>query len=150
MIHNVRYDPIGRLDKDSEGLLIYTNDFRIIEAMLNPENEFEREYIVTVKETATPRVKTILERGIITQEGEYSPVKRVNLEEENRHIINIVLIEGKKHEIRRMLNALSLTITSLRRIRFTFLKLGNTKSGELKSFTKEQETQLLKLLNLEA
>jgi 23S rRNA pseudouridine2604 synthase len=150
MLNAVRYDPIGRLDKESDGLLIYTNDFRIIEAMLSPTNQLEREYVIYVKETATPRVKTILERGVETQEGTYAPVKRVTLDEDNRHVINIVLTEGKKHEIRRMLNALLLTVTSLKRIRFEFLKLGNIKAGEMREFTAEQKTKLLDLLNLEA
>lgn len=142
-----KYNPVGRLDKESEGLLIYTNDFSIIEKLLNPKNNFEREYIVETKEKMTPRVKTILERGINTQEGKYAPAKKVILEEENKYIVRIILTEGKKHEIRRMLNALNLTIKSLKRIRFDFLKLSNMKIGEFKELTNLQKEKLFEILN---
>ena len=148
IINKIRYDSIGRLDKESEGLLLYSNDYRIVEELLNPENKFEREYIVIVRENATPRVKTILERGIYTKEANYSPAKVVNLDEENRHLINIILTEGKKHEIRRMLNALNLTIKSLRRVRFVFLTLGKMKSGETRELKKDEIEKLLKILNI--
>jgi 23S rRNA pseudouridine2604 synthase len=142
---NVRYEPIGRLDKESEGLLIYSNDYKIVEKLLNPKNKIEREYLVRTREKATPRVKTILERGINTLEAKYAPAKKVVLDEENKNTINIVLLEGKKHEIRRMLNALNLTITSLKRIRFAFLKLQNLKPGELREMKKEEIYKLTSL-----
>ena len=103
--------------------MIYSNDYRIVEELLNPKNEFEREYHVSVRENTSPRVKIILERGISTREAEYAPAKKVTIDNENKNSIKIILTEGKKHEIRRMLNALNLTILSLKRVRFLFLKL---------------------------
>ena len=144
ILDEVRYESLGRLDKESEGLLIYSNDFTLVEKLLNPENQIEREYLVLVKEKTSPRVKEILERGIKTQEGHYAPAKKVELDEENKNLINIVLTEGKKHEIRRMLNALNFTITSLKRIRFAFLNLGKLKAGEFKELNKEEIKKLLK------
>ena len=85
IINKIRYEPIGRLDKDSEGLLIYSNDYTIVEKLLNPKNKFEREYLVTVREKTTPRVKTLLEKGIQTREGKYSPAKKVEISEENKN-----------------------------------------------------------------
>lgn len=146
LIDGKRYDPVGRLDKESEGLLIYSNDFRIVEKLLNPKNKFEREYVVTVREKTTPRVKTLLEKGITTSEGKYSPAKKVELDEENKNVINITLTEGKKHEIRRMLNALNLTINTLRRVRFLFLTIGRLKSGAIREFTEQEKEKLLKIL----
>lgn len=148
IIDKVRYEPIGRLDKESEGLLIYSNDYRIVEKLLNPENKFEREYNVLVRENATPRVKTLLEKGITTREAVYSPAKKVNLDEENRHLINIILTEGKKHEIRRMLNALNLTILSLKRVRFLFLNIKGMRPSEMREFKKEEKEKLLNILNI--
>ncbi|MEI6352875.1 MAG: pseudouridine synthase [Candidatus Nomurabacteria bacterium] len=144
----IRLDPVGRLDKESEGLLIYSNDFRIIDKLLNPKNEFEREYLVTVRENATPRVKTLLEKGITTREEIYAPAKKVEINEDNKNVIKITLTEGKKHEIRRMLNALNLTISSLKRVRFLFLKLGSQKSGTMKELTKDEVEKLLKTLDI--
>ena len=148
LIDKIRYEPIGRLDKESEGLLIYSNDYRIVEKLLNPKNKLEREYFVHVREKATPRVKTILEKGIQTRENSYSPAKKVTLDEENRNVIKIVLIEGKKHEIRRMLNALNLTILSLKRVRFSFLKLEKLKPGEFRELKGEELKKFLKSLNI--
>jgi len=148
IIDNVRFDPIGRLDKESEGLLIYSNDYRIIDKLLNPKNEFEREYVVNIREKTTPRIKTILERGITTREADYSPAKKVIIDEENKYIIKITLTEGKKHEIRRMLNALNLTIISLKRVRFLFLKLERMRSGEMKELKPTEIEKLLTLLKV--
>lgn len=148
VMNKIRYEPIGRLDKESEGLLIYSNDYRIVEKLLNPKNKLEREYFVHVREKATPRVKTILEKGIQTRENSYSPAKKVTLDEENRNVIKIVLIEGKKHEIRRMLNALNLTILSLKRVRFSFLKLEKLKPGEFRELKGEELKKFLESLNI--
>ena len=147
-LNGTRYDPVGRLDKESEGLLIYSNDFRIVDELLNPKNEFEREYIVTVREKTTPRVKTLLEKGINTREAVYAPAKKVTLDVENKNLIRIVLTEGKKHEIRRMLNALNFTINTLKRVRFLFLKLDNLKSGQMRELKDIEVEKLLKTLKI--
>ena len=57
-------EPVGRLDKDSEGLIFYTDDFRVVDALLNPKHAREKEYDVVVREKATPRVVTLLKQGI--------------------------------------------------------------------------------------
>lgn len=118
--------PVGRLDKNSDGLLIYTNDHKLFEDLLNPANKIQKEYKVTTRERPTPRVKEILERGIKTQEGTYAPALEVRIAEES-NTIHIVLTEGKKHEIRRMLNALNLTINTLTRIRINKLTINKYK-----------------------
>lgn len=148
MIDNLRCDPIGRLDKESEGLLIYSNDFRIVEVLLNPKNEFEREYVVTVREKTTPRVKALLEKGLSTREAIYAPAKKVTLDAENKNLIKIVLTEGKKHEIRRMLNALNFTISTLKRVRFLFLKLDDLKPGQMRELKENEVEKLLKVLKI--
>ncbi len=128
--------PVGRLDKDTEGLLVYTNDPTITDHLLNPDKEIEKEYKVIIREKATPRVERILLAGIYTQEAEYKPVKRISISED-RKTISLVIVEGKKHEIRRMMNALNLTIVSLKRLRINKLKLGNMKPGSAELITKE-------------
>lgn len=148
MIDNLRYDPVGRLDKESEGLLIYSNDFRIVEELLNPKNELEREYVVTVREKTSPRVKVLLEKGISTREAVYAPAKKVTLDPENKNLIKIILTEGKKHEIRRMLNALNFTISSLKRVRFLFLKLDNLNPGQMRELKENEVEKLLKALKI--
>lgn len=136
--------PVGRLDKESEGLLLYTNDYTLVDALLNPKYANEKEYMVTVREKMTPRVKRLLEGGIVTQEGSYGAAKKVTIYDD-AHTLAIILTEGKKHEIRRMLNALNLTIVSLRRVRFLFLRLSNLKQGDIRMLDEEE---ILKLKGL--
>lgn len=135
--------PVGRLDKESEGLLLYTNDHRLVEYLLSPESKIEKEYNVKVREIPTPRVERILLSGITTQEEDYAPVKSVKIYPENKEI-KIVLTEGKKHEIRRMLNALNLTIESLKRVRIDHIKLGYLKPSQAKSVEEKILSKLLK------
>lgn len=138
--------PLGRLDKESEGLLLYTDDYRMTDALLNPEHGHEREYSVTVREQMTPRVERLLMSGITTQEATYKKAVRVVISP-NMHTLHITLSEGKKHEIRRMLNALNLTIISLKRIRILFLTLGKLKPSETRTLTEKEETHLLTILS---
>lgn len=135
-------EPLGRLDKESEGLLLYSNDYRVVDALLNPKYGREKEYEVVIREKATPRVVTLLKKGIRTQEAEYSPVKSVAIYNEG-YSLRIVLTEGKKHEIRRMLNALNLTVVSLKRVRIMSFVLRGMKSGAVHILTPKQVEVLL-------
>ncbi len=139
--------PIGRLDKESEGLLLYSNDYRVVDALLNPKYGREKEYEVTIREKATPRVVTILKKGITTQEATYSPVKTISIYNEG-YSLRIVLTEGKKHEIRRMLNALNLTISSLKRVRIMSFVLRGIKSKSHHMLSKQQVATLFKDLSI--
>ncbi len=136
-------EPLGRLDKESEGLLLYTNDYRVVDALLNPKHGREKEYEVIVREKATPRVVTLLKKGIYTQEMTYAPVKSVSIYGEG-HSLRIILTEGKKHEIRRMLNALNLTVMSLKRVRIMSFVIHGLKSGKVHIMTPKQIDTLLK------
>ena len=135
-------EPLGRLDKESEGLLLYSNDYRVVDALLNPKHGREKEYEVTVREKATPRVVTLLKKGIRTQEAQYAPVKSVAIYGEG-YSLRIILTEGKKHEIRRMLNALNLTVMSLKRVRIMSFVLHGLKKKELHKLTTKQIDVLL-------
>lgn len=135
--------PLGRLDKESEGLLLYSNDYRIVDALLNPKNSREKEYEVTVREKATPRVVTLLKKGISTQETTYAPVKAVTIYNEG-YSLRIILTEGKKHEIRRMLNALNLTVVSLKRVRIMSFVIHGLKAKAVHILSDKQVATLLK------
>ena len=139
--------PVGRLDKESDGLLIYTNDHRVVDALLNPKNKIEKEYRVSVREKATPRVERILLDGIKTQEDVYAPVKKVFIHDDGL-TVDVTLTEGKKHEIRRMMNALNLTINSLTRTRITFLSNKYMRQGQAKELTDIELEKLFKILKL--
>ncbi len=136
-------EPLGRLDKESEGLLLYSNDYRVVDALLNPKFAREKEYDVTIREKATPRVVTLLKKGIRTQEAQYAPVKAVTIYNEG-YSLKIILTEGKKHEIRRMLNALNLTVSSLKRVRIMSFVIHGLKAKAVHILTQKQVDTLLK------
>lgn len=135
-------EPLGRLDKESEGLLLYSNDYRVVDALLNPKFGREKEYDVVIREKATPRVITLLKKGIRTQEAQYAPVKAVTIYNEG-YSLKIILTEGKKHEIRRMLNALNLTVASLKRVRIMSFVIHGLKAKKVYILTPKQVDTLL-------
>ena len=141
-------EPLGRLDKESEGLLLYSNDYRLSDALLHPRHAREKEYDVTVREKCTPRVVTLLKKGIRTQEAQYAPVKSVSIYNEG-HSLKIILTEGKKHEIRRMLNALNLTVLKLARTRILSFVIHGLKSGHIHNLSPRQIQTLLKETGIE-
>ncbi len=137
--------PIGRLDKESEGLIILTNDGRITERILSPRFEHEKEYEVIVREKIPNRAEKVLEAGIIT-EGEKLTAKTVNIIGD--HKMNIVLTEGKTHQIRRMLAALRLTVEKLKRKRIMDIRLGDLKPGEKRNIENNEKKAFLGSLGL--
>ena len=122
--------PIGRLDKSSEGLLILTNDGRFAREVLSQKTEYEKEYIVAVKEPLRPGIVQIFQAGMKTETlGKLLPVKTKII---NKKKLIMILNEGRKHQIRIMLNDLSYNILSLKRVRIGNIKIGDLKPGESK------------------
>ncbi len=120
--------PIGRLDKESEGLLILTNDGRFAREVLSRKRDYEKEYLVTTKEPLRNGIVKIFESGMKTSNlGSLLPAKTEII---NKNKLKIILIEGKRHQIRVMLNDLAYTVMSLKRVRIGNIKLGNLQPGE--------------------
>lgn len=119
--------PMGRLDKDSEGLMILTNDGRITERLLGPEYFHEKEYLVTTKNKLRSSFKDKMEKGVMLEDGQTRPCK---VEIVNDHSFKVILTEGRKHQIRRMCVALFQEVENLKRIRIMNIKLGNMPSGK--------------------
>jgi len=127
--------PIGRLDKESEGLLILTNDGRLAREILSENPKYEKEYIVTVKEHLRAGIPAIFESGMQTSIlGKLLPAKTKII---SPTTLRVILNEGKKHQIRIMLNDLHYTISSLKRVRIGHIRLGNLRPGQTRSVTKE-------------
>ncbi len=127
--------PIGRLDKDSEGLLILTNDGRITSKILGEEEKYEKEYVVKVREKLRQGVPAIFERGMKTDIGDLLPAEAEIID---NHTLSIILHEGKRHQIRVMLGELGYTVSMLKRIRVGHIKLGKLSSGETRELTKKE------------
>ncbi len=120
--------PVGRLDKDSEGLILLTNDGRVTERILNPDHGHEREYIVTVDKHVTQSFLNALAKGV-TIEGYKTKPAQTKLETSNDRMFSITLTEGKKHQVRRMCAALGYQVRSLKRTRMLNLELKTLKPG---------------------
>ncbi len=113
--------PIGRLDKDSEGLIVLTNDGRITDRLLNPKYFHDKEYLVKTRTIINKRFLGIMERGMELEGINTKPCVTKFI---NDYAFTITLSEGQKHQIRRMCDALSIAIESLTRIRIMNIELG--------------------------
>lgn len=137
--------PIGRLDKNSSGLLILTNDGRITDKLLNPEYVHEKEYTVTVTNNLRPSFKEYMEKGIKLDDYTTKPCKVKIIGDKT---FAIILTEGKKHQIRRMCEAMHNDVKHLKRVRIMNIKLGKlAPNGHRKIEDRELEVFLEKLRN---
>jgi 23S rRNA pseudouridine2604 synthase len=143
--------PIGRLDKNSHGLLILTNDGRITDQLLSPEYSHEKEYVVRTSNKLRSSFKQKMEAGVNIegsprQGGGYKtkPCK-VKIIDENT--FRVILTEGKKHQIRRMCSALFQEIADLKRERIMNIKLGNLKSNGFREIKEKELDTFLNSLN---
>ena len=121
--------PVGRLDKDSEGLMILTNDGRITGPLLDPEAGHEKVYEVEVDKAVNGVFLQKLEHGVRIERYRTKPATAVKHEEEKQRF-TLTLIEGKKHQIRRMCAALGYQVRSLRRVRIMNIELGGLKPNQ--------------------
>ena len=137
--------PVGRLDKESEGLIILTDDGRITERLLHPRFHHEKEYRVRVREKIPRFAIKILEAGV-PEVGEKLSAKRVMLL--GPHTLSFILTEGKKHHIRRMLSVLHLTVEELVRVRIMGISIGALKPNTGRKLTGQARAQFLANLGL--
>ncbi len=137
--------PVGRLDKASHGLMLLTNDGRIVNSLLSPEFEHEREYVVKVDKRITNSFITRMKKGV-NIEGYVT--KQATARKVSDFVFNITLTEGKKHQIRRMVVALGRQVTDLKRIRIMNLMLTGIEEGKHREFSKEEKETLLKALSV--
>jgi 23S rRNA pseudouridine2604 synthase len=113
--------PIGRLDKDSNGLIILTNDGRITDKLLNPDQKHEKEYMVSVKKDLRPSFKEYMEKGVPL--GDYV-TKLCKVKVLSPRSFSIILTEGKRHQIRRMCEYMHNDVVHLKRVRIMNIKIG--------------------------
>ena len=136
--------PIGRLDKDSHGLIILTNDGRITKKLLSPEREHEKEYIVTLDKPITAKFLKLMERGV---EIEGYMTKPAIAKENGFCKIDVIITEGKKHQLRRMCAALGYTVKDIKRIRIMNIKLGSLQAGTWRRLQGKELSDFLSLLD---
>jgi 23S rRNA pseudouridine2604 synthase len=139
--------PIGRLDKDSEGLMILSNDGRITGPLLDPEADHEKEYEVMVDKAIGGMFIKAMTAGVDIEGYRTKPAK-VTAHKTNDKKFTIILTEGKKHQIRRMCAALGYQIQSLKRVRIMSIKLDKLKPNQYRKIAGPELKDFLKELGL--
>lgn len=135
--------PLGRLDKASRGLILLTDDGRLTEKLLSPKRAHEKEYEVVVDKSINGMFLRGLENGVIIEGYKTKPAKAKKLGAQR---FSLVLIEGKKHQIRRMCAALGYTVHDIKRIRIMNIPLGKLTPGQFRKIEgKELQTFLASL-----
>ena len=129
--HKGRLYPAGRLDADSQGMILLTNDGDLCNRITHPRHGVEKSYHVVVRGSVPPEVMERVRRGIWLAEGRTSQVKlRLIKRDRQRTIVEITLREGKKREVRRLFARFGLKVRRLKRIRIGGLNLGSLKEGQ--------------------
>ncbi|ANU18673.1 23S rRNA pseudouridine synthase F [Planococcus maritimus] len=142
--HPERIFHIGRLDKDSEGLILMTNDGDIVNEILRAEHEHEKEYIVTVDKPVTDDFLKHMASGVEILDTTTLPAKA---ERVAKHVFKLTLQQGLNRQIRRMCSALGYEVKRLQRIRIMNIRLGNMKAGEWRDLTQEEKQELFRQLD---
>jgi 23S rRNA pseudouridine2605 synthase len=144
---SVRVFPVGRLDFDSEGLMLLTNNGELAQALLHPRYHVPKTYLIKVKKVLTDEEIKTLERGIRLEDGMTGPahVKKVKKAEQNSWL-ELTIREGRKHQVKRMLEAVGHPVIKLLRIRMGPLSLGNLPPGEFRFLTDREANALRELV----
>jgi len=140
--HRERIFPIGRLDKESEGLILLTNNGDIVNEILRSENNHEKEYLVTVDKAITPAFIAGMSRGVHLPELDVM-TKPCRVEKLSDFQFRIVLTQGLNRQIRRMCEVYDADVQRLQRVRIINIKLGGLKSGAWRDLTPAELQGLL-------
>ena len=144
--HPFRVFHIGRLDKDSEGLILLTNDGDIVNEILRSENQHEKEYVVSVDRPITPEFLKQMSEGVKILDTITLPCK---VEQLSKYDFKIILTQGLNRQIRRMCEELGYNVYRLQRIRIMNIQLDNLPVGQWRYLSKKEKAQLFQALNYE-
>ena len=147
LIHlNARIYPVGRLDYDTEGLLILTNDGDLANRLTHPRNEINKTYIARISGILTESERSLLERGVLVDGVKTAPA-RVRIIEQDRHRTRceVTIHEGRNHQVKRMFEAVGKEVEFLKRVAIGDLRLGGLKRGDYRFLT-DIEVEYLKTL----
>lgn len=145
---NKRIYPVGRLDYDTTGAIILTNDGEFANLMMHPKNEIDKCYIAKIEGTLSPKELMILKTGVVIDKVKTKRAKvkirkidKVN----NTSIVEITIHEGRNHQVKKMFESVGHTVLKLKRERIAFLTLEGLKSGEYRKLTHKEVTTLYSL-----
>ena len=136
---DTRVYPIGRLDVNSEGLLLFTSDGNFANDMMHPSRHVSKTYRVTVRQDVTDEIAAELSAGVYIDGRKTAPAEvRILTKEENRVVMEVVIREGRNRQVRKMCEAVGLEVARLKRTAIGPLRLGMLKPGEVRQLTKEE------------
>ena len=141
----LRIYPVGRLDKDSEGLLLMTNDGSLVNALMKAKNHHEKEYIVEVNKNIDEAFLQAMSGGVYIKELKVK-TRKCYIEKISEKSFKIILTQGLNRQIRRMCESLGFKVLSLRRIRIVNITLGKLKIGEYRKLSKTELNTLDSLI----
>ena len=135
---HLRLFPVGRLDMDSTGLVLMTNDGNLAYRLMHPSYGYEKEYHIELKAPLTEEDIRILSQGVLLDGQRTAPARVARLSSGRGISYSVTLAEGRKRQVRRMLAALGVPPTTLERVRIHTLTLGNLAPGEARDLTAEE------------
>lgn len=144
---SVRVFPVGRLDFDSEGLMLLTNHGELAQALLHPRYHVPKTYLIKVKGVLTDEEIRRLEQGVSLEDGMTSPahIKKIKKAEQNSWL-ELTIREGRKHQVKRMLDAVGHPVIKLVRVKMGPLSLDNLEPGEYRFLTDREANVLRELV----
>lgn len=143
----VRVTYAGRLDKDSEGLLLLTNDGLLIDSLMRGKNKHEKEYVVKVKTDITEEFLQNMSQGVYLEELE-KKTRPCKIEQTGKYTFRIILTQGLNRQIRRMCKELGYEVHSLKRVRVANIELGRLKPGEYRKIGGKELAELYEIAGL--
>lgn len=147
---NVRIYPVGRLDYDTTGLLLLTNDGKLANFMTHPKNKIEKVYVAKIEGKLLPNELYLLKNGVVIDniKTSKSKVKIKNYDyKTNTSIVEITIHEGKNHQVKRMFEKVNHKVLKLKRERISFLTLDGLKSGEYRPLSIKEVKLLYSMIN---
>lgn len=141
--HQERIFPIGRLDKDSQGLILLTNDGDIVNKILRAEHNHEKEYIVTVNKPITPQFLQGMSSGVRILGTKTKPCKATRIDD---RVFRIILTQGLNRQIRRMCEVFGYRVMKLQRVRIMNIKLDGLKMGQWRNLTPQELKELMEVV----
>ena len=137
---NASLPPLGRLDQDSRGLLLLSDDGVLAKALIGPESKLDKEYVVRVTGAVNDKKLALLRHGLELDGRQLKPAKVSVIAQQT---LRFILLEGRNRQIRRMCEAVDLDVADLRRVRIGPLELGDLPEGKWRPLTREERAALL-------
>lgn len=145
-----RIFPVGRLDYETTGILLLTNDGEFANAMMHPRSHIQKTYEVAVNGVLTDTMCQRLEEGIELEDGKTLPAEVFLLqrsEKKNKTVLQITIQEGRNRQVRRMMEYFHCEVTRLNRIQYAFLDLGNLRQGQYRKLRMYEVKKLMGIVN---